>query len=509
VQQELDRIKEVLSPQKDGNRQVKKLPANGTRVVLTGLANGSNYNGREAVVVERDGGERVMVQVCGASELCQLSVKLENMAIMEQPDAGEGSYNNSRDFSRIHELATLHAQQNAKREVERLDAEADEQRHIMEHAARADSLTNSQRTMGAEASLSNRQRCRHGNKCGKPDCMDLHPWEADWVESGARSGCDSKSKFKAAKGIYNLHTPSSRFRSNLLQHHHKPKITSPSGSPNRGKDSQMAEAAVEIDRILAQAWVPVAARQAAHANVMPLLCCHGTVGHSMPAHRRVATAGQVHTQAGKKLGQGRLGGVRAGGGVEAQKRSTHDTLGHRVPCDMQPRTQGQPPKSLHELQRMQQSLQRSLDGIDEDEQGTVVMHVAPLPMVAPYPFAAKIDDGEGVPARELTWRDFEDPEIRRQRIMQLVEIKRAELRKKKLVHENALLQEALVACGAALKEPLPTPSPDKRHLKTRHLQSINEDTKQFSEDAPGPAPIQVAAGRPHVRLDDDTDTLLE
>jgi hypothetical protein len=365
VEHELERIKKQLLPPEEQHRAVM-LPSVGTRVILTGLENCSNFNGREAEVVDKDGMDRVMVQVHGASDLCRLSVKIENMVVAEEP-AGDVHYEAARDFTQIHELATLHARQNAKREVERLDLQAENRRRAMEQAARADMLMNTsmcQRvTANEQMVMSNRQRCRYGTKCAKPDCMDLHPWEADWVESGAKSGCDSKSKFKAAKGIYNLLTPVLPRSKSKFPCGQKHKSISPTGSPNRATDSKMADAALEIDRILAQAGLPVAARQAAHENVIPLLCSR--------VHDQVQRSdiGQAKANTGGKLGKGRLGNVREMAADRRQRQSVEVVAGQRLQLKVEDAA-AKPQKSLQQLRLMQQSLQRSIAGLGKEEDST-------------------------------------------------------------------------------------------------------------------------------------------
>jgi len=458
VDDELSRLKVELSQQGDRDRvsAARPLPR-GTRVVLTGLANGSSYNGREAVVLGVDGRDRVMVHVCGASELCQLSVRVDNMAVLEEP-ATDMSYEAGRDFSEIHKLATLHAQQNAKREVERLAAEAKERRRAMENAVRADSLTSTSQR-GVRGELTTRQRCRHGSKCCKPDCMDLHPWEADWVEGGAASGCDSKSQFKAAKGIYNLLAPVPRVRGRVPQKTKPPQGGSPSAQQN---PKSTADIAVEIDRLLAQAGVPVAARQAAHNQVIPLLCSHGPAQPPQPrARNRLDYRGFRATMAGHP---GHAQEAIFAPAYQGRMKASAETI---------------QPKSLQELRWMQQSLQRSLDGVEQQEQaaesiGLHGQHSHELPRSAPRSMVAVTqavlaeDDELQSPNRVPTWRDTEDPQSRRARIAQLVEIKKAEWRKQKLVRENAFLQEALVACGAAFLRPLPADGFEKDEGTSPH-----------------------------------------
>lgn len=475
VDHQLSRLKDQLCTQGDPDQvPAARLPLCGARVVLTGLSNGSNYNGREAVVLGADGRDRVLVQVCGASELCQLSVRVDNMAVVEEPAHGDTSYEAGRDFSEIHKLATLHAQSNAKREVERLAAEADERRRAMENAVRADSLIN---TSNFSVQLPTRQRCRHGTKCGKPDCMDLHPWEADWVEGGAASGCDSKSKFKAAKGIYRHLAPVTRARGRVPQRHQ----AAQGGSPNAKQNA--ADIAVEIDRLLAQAGVPVAARQAAHHNVIPLLCSHGPAQPREPrAKTRLLHRGLRTSQPGCTL---------VGNYAPAHPGRT------KVPGTLHGAVQ---PKSLQELRLMQQSLQMSLDGAEEHEQAVVGLHAqhddgdqsphseAQCTMAASH--AIFVDEDElKSPSTVPSWRDEEDAISRKKRITQLVDIKKAEWRKQKLLRENALLQEALMACGAALMHPLSADVSDNagdvsyqnREEETNHRQRI----------------------RPHVMIEDD------
>jgi hypothetical protein len=137
------------------------------------------------------------------------------------------------------------------------------------------------------------------------------------------------------------------------------------------------------------------------------------------------------------------------------------------------------PKSLQELRWMQQSLQRSLDGVEQQEQaaesiGLHGQHSHELPRSAPRSMVAVTqavlaeDDELQSPNRVPTWRDTEDPQSRRARIAQLVEIKKAEWRKQKLVRENAFLQEALVACGAAFLRPLPADGFEKDEGTSPH-----------------------------------------
>jgi len=474
VDQELRRLKDELAVQKDPDQvPAVRLPPCGARVVLTGLSNGSSYNGREAVVLEADGRDRVLVQVCGASELCQLSVRVDNMAVVEEPAHGDTNYEEGRDFSEIHKLATLHAQSNAKREVERLATEADERRRAMENAVRADSLMNtSQRGFGVE--LTTRQRCRHGTKCGKPDCMDLHPWEADWVEGGAASGCDSKSKFKTAKGIYNLLAPVPRARGRVPQRHQAAQGGTPTAKQNA------ADVAVQIDRLLAQAGVPVAARQAAHHNVIPLLCSHG------PAQPREPTAKNRLVPRGRRTNQ--PGSTHAGNSAPAHPGRTKVSRGAVQPM------------SLQELRVMQQSLQMSLDGVEEHGQAVMeseaphddsnqLSHCEPQSTVAAS-HAVFVDEDElQSPNRVPTWRDAEDPQCRKERIAQLVDIKKAEWRKQKLLRENAFLQQALAACGAAFMHPLSADVSD--NAEDRSPQTRKKETTTHRQRI-----------RPHVMIDD-------
>jgi hypothetical protein len=88
--------------------------------------------------------------------------------------------------------------------------------------------------------------------------------------------------------------------------------------------------------------------------------------------------------------------------------------------------------------------------------------------------------------------------------MQLVEIKKEELRKKKLLKENAVLQEALISCGLALVHPdLIAPPGSPQQL------SHTCDTRKAARC---PAPIKRDLGRqvrfedtevrPHVRFED-------
>ena len=88
--------------------------------------------------------------------------------------------------------------------------------------------------------------------------------------------------------------------------------------------------------------------------------------------------------------------------------------------------------------------------------------------------------------------------------MQLVEIKKEELRKKKLLKENAMLQEALISCGVALVHP-------DLHAPTGSPQQLSHicDTRKAARC---PAPITRDLGRqvrfedtevrPHVRFED-------
>jgi hypothetical protein len=497
IKDELSFIKDELSPQQDKARQHAALPPKGTKVVLTGLVHGGSYNGREAVVVDRDGRDRLLVQVCGASELCQLSVRLENVAIVAMTAALDASYDAGRDFSQIHELATLHARQNAKREVQRLAAEADEQRRAMEHAARTDSLLSMNQGVANEGSFAVlqplRQRCRHGSKCAKPDCMDLHPWESDWVEAGANSGCDSKSKFRAAKGIYNLLTPVPRAQGRMKKTASNKTATSPSGSPS--KDSRLAGAAVEIDRILAQAGVPIAARQAAHENVIPLLCSHGRSHPSMPAKQSATWNKQ-----GQKLGQGRLGGVRA---LRARHGKGPAT---RLSEPQSGQVVAQRPMSLQELQSLQKALQQSLDGgegMDNYHQRDADAD-AGRRCAGNVPASRSIEPDYGL-GHIPSWRDHEDPDSRRSRVMQRVEIKKAELRKKKLMQENAMLQEALVACGAVLSDSSPWPTKAVLSPSEERSEGAPLETMEPLPKGREPSPTKAGRERPRVVFEDLDD----
>lgn len=506
VELELSRIKDELSPHEDRTRQSEPLPPKGTRVVLTGLVHGGNYNGREAEVLERDGKDRLLVQVCGASELCQLSVKPENVAIVHPPVGHDVSYEDGRDFSQIHELATLHAQQNAKREVQRLASEADERRRAMEHTSRADSLRGMNHgTSCTEAPFAIlhpvRQRCRYGNKCAKPDCMDLHPWEAEWVQSGADSGCNSKSKLKAAKGIYNHLTPAPRAKGR--RNKTAPlKSTSPTGSPNRGKDSQMAEAAVEIDRILAQAGVPVAARKAAHENVLPLLCSNGQANPSQTAKTRVPPQRQ-----GQKLGQGRLGGVRALGSKQHNQRDQES-----IKRMVEKHSEARRPKTLQELQSMQESLQRSLEGntglLHEHRSDTAIPASESSSGHSAGTSNASLVEADCELGHRPSWRDHEDPDSRQRRIMQLVEIKKAEYRRKKLMCENAMLHEALAASGAFLSDLSLSATPMPSDSSEKCLRGDGVSLRD-SMELESPAPTGADRRRPHVIFSDDMDIVFE
>jgi len=85
----------------------------GCAVRIQNLTEGSVYNGRDGVVIGLDGRDRYLVQVSGASELCQLSLKRENIEVRElAASAGAGAAGGgapasapARDFSAIHELA--------------------------------------------------------------------------------------------------------------------------------------------------------------------------------------------------------------------------------------------------------------------------------------------------------------------------------------------------------------------------------------------------------------------
>jgi hypothetical protein len=459
VEQELNRIKMELSSEHDQDGgPAATLPSNGTRVVLTGLVHGSNYNGREAIVVSKDGRDRLLVQICGASELCQLSIRLDNMAVLEEPDMEE-NYEGGRDFSQVHQLATLHAQQSAKREVDRLFAEAESRSRLVDRCARADSLMSAgQRVVGIElAGLSTRQRCRYGDKCAKPDCLDVHPWEE---ESTSKPG-GSMSKLKATRGIYDLLAPAPRAR--LKAPKQKIRKASPMSSPSRGKDVQMAEAAVKIDRILAQAGLPAAARQAAHEKVIPLLVkTHGTFGQDSTP---VRMPGPVCRQSDKSCRRGRLGARQTTGGSQRLKSECELTAARRHPGGEHelPRR----PKTLHELRALQNSLNRDITGewIEEDDAGNHValatIHDEPAPShVDPaLPLVETVSETECTSCEEgqqkmLTWRDSEDPESRKLRISKLVEIKKEQMRKRKLEAENAMLLDALAACGGVLSQPL-------------------------------------------------------
>jgi hypothetical protein len=153
----------------------------------------------------------------------------------------------------------------------------------------------------------------------------------------------------------------------------------------------------------------------------------------------------------------------------------HAQAGNFAPAHqgrMKASTETAQPKSLQELRWMQQSMQSSLDGLEQQEQvvqsiGLHGQHSHELPRSAPPSIvevtqAVLAEDDELQFANRLpTWRDTEDPQSRRMRIAQLVEIKKAEWRKQKLVRENAFLQEALVACGAALLRPVPADGTEK------------------------------------------------
>ena len=525
VEQELSRIKEQLSPQK-GSRAAP-LPAIGTRAVLTGLTSGSDYNGRQAEVVEHDGCDRVLVHVCGASELCQLSVKAENMVVLEDPS--HVSVDAGRDFSRIHELATLHAQETVKREVDRLEAEADTRRRLAEHAVRADYLTNANHSVvGVESiGLSNRQWCRYGNKCAKGDCMDLHPWEAELTQKNG----DSKSKLKATKGVYDLLAPATKARSKASARHRGKANTTMNEkcaiSPLRGNDLQMAEAAAEIDRILAKSGVPVAARQAAHQNVIPLLCSthesHGAVGGQ---DRDMAAAWQLHDsldvanpcrgskQANHKIGKGRLGGMSRTG-MNKRKNSLHQ---HSQTCV-------QRPSSLHELRTLQRSALQTLNGEHcEDDMPTSLRTEKVLESSSQGNATTTgpgdwYFEGEHAEKRIQSWRDTEDPACRKTRIKNLVEIKKAEVRKRKLVEENLMLQEALTACGDVLAEPSTSSprgmclgSPPESTVCTGTMSdcpdsNLTDDTKQSALQAR--VSERKLGARPRVMFSEDADIVFE
>lgn len=190
--------------------------APGARVVVCGQDNSGVlqiYNGREGVVISEDGRDRYLVQLAGASELCQLSLRAENLQqVAEEQHDVEMHYDPARqhiqparDFEDIHKLATLHAEQSAKREVQRLYQEADEQKRRIEQTARAEAFFRTD-LMTKDINQLFRERCSYGKKCGRPGCKFLHPWDAAWAGRTV-GGSDSKAMYKISRGIYEKHTP--------------------------------------------------------------------------------------------------------------------------------------------------------------------------------------------------------------------------------------------------------------------------------------------------------------
>ena len=210
----------------------------------------------------------------------------------------------------------------------------------------------------------------------------------------------------------------------------------------------------------------------------------------------------TRTKQGQKLGQGRLGGVRAlrardGTGPASRLSEAYSLKG-----------EPQRPMSLQELQSLQKALQESLDGGEgsyngqqDDADADAARRCAGKVPASRY---IEADDALGhIPS----WRDQEDPESRRSRVMQLVEIKKAELRKKKLVQENLMLQQALVACGAALSDSSASPSKARVSLSEERYELPPDEISEPLPDKREPSPTKAGQSRPRVVFEDLDETI--
>ena len=87
--------------------------------------------------------------------------------------------------------------------------------------------------------------------------------------------------------------------------------------------------------------------------------------------------------------------------------------------------------------------------------------------------------------------------------MQLVEIKKEELRKKKLLKENAMLQEALISCGVALVHPdLIAPGSPQRLSHICDTRKAARYPAPIKRDLVRQVRFEDTEVRPHVRFED-------
>lgn len=295
VDKSLARIKrEAGASLPGGDAADAELLEDGCPVRIQNLTEGSVYNGRDGVVIGLDGRDRYFVQVVGASELCQLSLKREHLEVCEiaapeedEDFAGVHGGGAERDFSAIHQLAEQHARENARKEVDRMFVEGAERKKKMEQSLRAQSMvggSGAPRSDLPDFSALRRERCRYGAGCGKPACIGIHPWDADWV-SGAKSGCDTKKQYKVSESIYAAFTPApqpvrvKRTATSPRRGQRRPaRGGAQRGAPRAATTDPTEEAAMQaardIDRILSRAGLPAAVRELAHSTVIPLLCAN-------------------------------------------------------------------------------------------------------------------------------------------------------------------------------------------------------------------------------------------
>ena len=300
VDHRLERLKrEAGASLPGGDAADSELLKDGCPVRIQNLTEGSVYNGRDGVVIGLDGRDRYIVQVVGASELCQLSLKRKEIEVQqvsapeEEDDFGDSHGGRAeRDFSAIHQLAEQHARENARKEVDLMFAEGAERKKKMEQSLRAQSMvggSGAQRSDIPDFSAVRRERCRYGAGCNKQACIGLHPWDADWV-SGANSGCDTKKQYKVSESIYAAFTPAPQMvrvaaRNRTATSPRRTQRRTARGGNQRGggataarapstdpTEEAAAQAARDIDRILSRAGLPSAVRELAHETIIPLLC---------------------------------------------------------------------------------------------------------------------------------------------------------------------------------------------------------------------------------------------
>ena len=88
-----------------------------------------------------------------------------------------------------------------------MQAESEARKAREEQALRAQALAWSGDAAVGPELAARRERCQYGAGCARPGCVGLHPWDVEWVSSGAASGCDTRQQLRISESIYSTLTP--------------------------------------------------------------------------------------------------------------------------------------------------------------------------------------------------------------------------------------------------------------------------------------------------------------